>query len=158
VAPELAPPPDETAEQKAARMQRVIGSRVPDVRFLLDHLLHADLAISVDPARIGIVGHSFGGWTALAMHEVEPAIRAVVALAPGGAAMRRERGPEGQRAWLPLVGPEEGANIGEGKLCLTNTGLLMEARQENWLAIPGTGISPFKTKCRSWMFLGVESV
>ena len=39
VAPELAPPPDETAEQKAARLQGVIGSRVPDVRFLLDHLL-----------------------------------------------------------------------------------------------------------------------
>jgi len=30
------------------------------------------------------VGHSFGGWTALAGPEVEPRIRAVVALAPGG--------------------------------------------------------------------------
>ncbi len=88
VAPELAPPPDETAEQKAARMQGVIGSRVPDVRFLLDHLLRVGLpglGIFVDPARIGIVGHSFGGWTALAMPEVEPALRAVVALAHGGA-------------------------------------------------------------------------
>jgi predicted dienelactone hydrolase len=31
------------------------------------------------------VGHSFGGWTALAATGVEPRIRAVVALAPGGA-------------------------------------------------------------------------
>jgi dienelactone hydrolase len=30
------------------------------------------------------VGHSFGGWTALATPEVEGRIRAVVALAPGG--------------------------------------------------------------------------
>jgi dienelactone hydrolase len=30
------------------------------------------------------VGHSFGGWTALASPDVEPRIRAVVALAPGG--------------------------------------------------------------------------
>jgi pimeloyl-ACP methyl ester carboxylesterase len=66
----------------------VIGSRVPDVRFLIDHLLRVGLpglGIFVDPARIGIVGHSFGGWTALAMPKVEPAIRAVVVLAPGGA-------------------------------------------------------------------------
>ncbi len=38
----------------------------------------------VDPDRVGIVGHSFGGWTALAAPEVEPRIRAVVALGPGG--------------------------------------------------------------------------
>ena len=38
----------------------------------------------VDPDRVGIVGHSFGGWTALAAPDVEPRIRAIVALAPGG--------------------------------------------------------------------------
>lgn len=88
VAPELAPGADDTAEQKASRLEGLIRSRVPDVRFLLDHLLGGGLAgmgIFVDPARIGIVGHSFGGWTALAVPEVEPAVRAVVALAPGGA-------------------------------------------------------------------------
>ncbi|HEY1239305.1 MAG TPA: dienelactone hydrolase family protein [Bryobacteraceae bacterium] len=88
IAPELAPPQDETAQQRAARGQAMIDSRVPDVRFLLDHVHSAGLpalGISVDPTRIGIVGHSFGGWTALAVPGVEPAICAVVALAPGGA-------------------------------------------------------------------------
>ena len=36
------------------------------------------------PLQVGIVGHSFGGWTALAATDVESRIRAVVALAPGG--------------------------------------------------------------------------
>jgi predicted dienelactone hydrolase len=86
---------------------------VPDVRFLLDHLLSGgwepaaipdaavpdaavpdaavpdatapDAAVP-DPDRVGIVGHSFGGWTALSLPEVDPRIRAVVALAPGGSA------------------------------------------------------------------------
>jgi hypothetical protein len=35
------------------------------------------------------VGHSFGGWTALAVPDVEPRIRAVVALAPGGSSQPR---------------------------------------------------------------------
>jgi len=76
---------DETAEQK-------IASRVPDVRFLLDHLLDApgwDPDARLDPARVGIVGHSFGGWTALAAPDAEPRIRAVVALAPAGASRRK---------------------------------------------------------------------
>src|SRR5207237_2603487 len=52
-----------------------------------DHLLSGallDSQINLDSAQIGIVGHSFGGWTALAATEVERRIRAVVALAPGG--------------------------------------------------------------------------
>ncbi len=86
VAAELARRSDETAEQKAARVDGWIASRVPDVRFLLDHLLGSawDPTTRLDPARIGIVGYSFGGWTALAATEVETRIRAVVALAPGG--------------------------------------------------------------------------
>jgi dienelactone hydrolase len=87
-APELARPKSETEDQKKARWQAVIGSRVPDVRFLLDHLLNIADAwkseVELDRSRIGIVGHSFGAWTALATPEVEPRIRAVVALAPGG--------------------------------------------------------------------------
>jgi dienelactone hydrolase len=60
---------------------------VPDVRFLLDHLLAqgpVDATASVDRERIGIVGHSFGGWTALAAPVDDRRIKAVVALAPGG--------------------------------------------------------------------------
>ncbi|HEY0319564.1 MAG TPA: dienelactone hydrolase family protein [Pyrinomonadaceae bacterium] len=87
VAAELARKDSETDEQRAARVEAVIANRVPDIRFLLNHLLTGaawDSQVKLDATRIGIVGHSLGGWTALAATEVEPRIRAVVALAPGG--------------------------------------------------------------------------
>lgn len=87
VAEELARQRAETDEQKWARQQAWIASRVPDIRFLLDQLLDGaalDPEAKPDRARIGIVGHSFGGWTALAAPDVESRIGAVVALAPGG--------------------------------------------------------------------------
>lgn len=92
VAAELARRDGETDEQKRARLEAVIANRVPDVRFLLDHVLDGaawDSEARLDATRIGIVGHSFGGWTALAATEVERRIRAVVALAPGGASQRK---------------------------------------------------------------------
>ena len=82
---ELARKEGETEEQKTRRWEAVISNRVPDVRFLLDQVLSREAGLSVDPDRIGIVGHSFGGWTALALPEVDERIKAVVALAPGGA-------------------------------------------------------------------------
>jgi dienelactone hydrolase len=87
VAAELGRKVDETAEQKSARAEAWIANRVPDIRFLLDHVLNNAAwapEIELDPARIGIMGYSFGGWTALAATAVEWRIRAVVALAPGG--------------------------------------------------------------------------
>lgn len=93
VAPELARKVDETPEQKLARWKALIASRVPDIVFLIDHLLGranlfervpANAGATIDRTRIGIVGHSFGGWTALAATESEQRIGAVVALAPGG--------------------------------------------------------------------------
>jgi predicted dienelactone hydrolase len=84
VAPELARKDGETAEQKSARVEGWIANRVPDIRFLLDYLLLGEAKIRLDATRIGIVGHSFGGWTALAAPDMEQRIRAVVALAPGG--------------------------------------------------------------------------
>lgn len=92
IAPELARRGDETAEQRAARWDALIASRVPDVRFLLDQMLGgagSDAGVEIDAARVGIVGHSFGGWTALAAPDSEPRIRAVVALAPGGSSRPR---------------------------------------------------------------------
>ncbi|HUQ30640.1 MAG TPA: dienelactone hydrolase family protein [Pyrinomonadaceae bacterium] len=77
----------ESDEQKAARWEAVIANRVPDIRFLLDHLLSDGVWESeagLDAARIGIVGHSLGGWTALAATALDSRIRAVAALAPGG--------------------------------------------------------------------------
>jgi predicted dienelactone hydrolase len=87
VAVELARKDDETTKQKTARRRGVIADRVPDICFLLDHLLSGaawDSEIHLDPTQIGIVGHSLGGWTALATNEAESRIRAVVALAPAG--------------------------------------------------------------------------
>jgi dienelactone hydrolase len=87
VAAELARRDGETGAQKTARVEAVIANRVPDIRFLLAHLLSGAASgpdIRLDPARIGIVGHSLGGWTALATVAVEPRIGAVVPLAPGG--------------------------------------------------------------------------
>lgn len=87
VAAELARRDAETAEQKTARVEAVIASRVPDLHFLLDHLMSSaawDSEITLEPAQVGVVGHSFGGWTVLAATDGESRIRAVVALAPGG--------------------------------------------------------------------------
>jgi predicted dienelactone hydrolase len=87
VAVELARRDGETDEQKTARADAWIGNRVPDIRFLIDHLLNGaawNADITLDSTQIGIAGHSFGGWTALAAPDVERRIRAVVALAPGG--------------------------------------------------------------------------
>ena len=87
VAPELARKPDESDEQRDARTNAWMANRVPDLRFLIDQVLdRAPLGASLrlDPERVGVVGHSFGGWTALAATDVEPRIHAVVALAPAG--------------------------------------------------------------------------
>jgi dienelactone hydrolase len=91
VAPELGPHPGESAEQRSARTEAWIESRVPDVRFLLDHVLESArlLGATPDPDRIGLVGHSFGGWTVLAVPEVDDRIRSVVGLAPAGSSIRR---------------------------------------------------------------------
>jgi dienelactone hydrolase len=88
----MGPAPGETAEQKTARFQAVLASRVPDVRFLLNEVLSnkpLDPGAEIDPTQIGIVGHSLGGWAALAATEAETRIHAVVALAPAGASNPR---------------------------------------------------------------------
>ncbi len=95
VAARLAPAADETAGQRAARIDAVIAGRVPDVRFLLDFLLAGgaapgdDESAQADPERVGLVGHSFGGWTVLAVPEADDRVSAVVALGPGGSSRPR---------------------------------------------------------------------
>lgn len=81
VAPELAIPAELTPEQRIAQAMRTwVPARVPDIRFLIDQML----ASTTGHPPVGIVGHSFGGWTALAAPDDEPRIESVVALAPGG--------------------------------------------------------------------------
>jgi dienelactone hydrolase len=86
IAPELTRgAEDDTPGQLAARIQNIIGNRVPDVRFLLDHLLGGGAAaLGLSVTQVGLIGHSFGGWTVLATAGQEPRVRAVVAMAPGG--------------------------------------------------------------------------
>ncbi len=89
VAAQLGPSAGETAEDRAARTSAVIAARVPDVGLLLSGLLDSQSAparagLQIDASRIGLAGHSFGGWTALVVPEQDSRVRAVVALAPGG--------------------------------------------------------------------------
>lgn len=92
VASELMPRQDETEVQKKVRAEAWIANRVPDIRFLLDFLVSEsalDSGLRPDPDRIGIAGHSLGGWTALAATEADRRIRAAVALAPSGSSKPR---------------------------------------------------------------------
>ncbi|HTC89995.1 MAG TPA: hypothetical protein VK686_16925 [Bryobacteraceae bacterium] len=71
----------------AGNVEAFIANRVPDARFLLDFMLAGAIPCTARPDhdRIAIVGHSAGGWTALALPETDTRVQAVVALAPGGA-------------------------------------------------------------------------
>jgi predicted dienelactone hydrolase len=75
------------APETAGNLETLVANRVPDALFLLDTMLAGAIPCAARPEadRIAIVGHSFGGWTALAVPETDTRIQAVVALAPGGA-------------------------------------------------------------------------
>lgn len=65
----------------------LITARPADVSFMLDSLLKGDLG--VDPAhleseRVGMSGHSFGGWTTLQTTGLDKRIRAALPMAPAG--------------------------------------------------------------------------
>lgn len=64
-----------------------IDARPRDVGFLIDRVLDGtagDVAARVDAERIGMTGHSFGGWTTLAVTHADRRIRAALPLAPAG--------------------------------------------------------------------------
>ena len=64
-----------------------IAFRPDDIVFLLDAVLRdldPEIAALIDPERIGMTGHSFGGWTTLKIAGREPRIRAALPLAPAG--------------------------------------------------------------------------
>ena len=88
VALELARKDGESRAERSARIDAIIGNRVPDVRFLLDHLLARE-DLEIDAERIGLAGHSLGGWTVLATPEIDQRVRSVVAMAPGGSSNPR---------------------------------------------------------------------
>jgi dienelactone hydrolase len=77
-----AAPPD-TGEMLA----EFVEVRPADVQFLLDELLGGavqELIGMIDRERIGMSGHSFGGWTTLMVAGRDARIRAALPLAPAG--------------------------------------------------------------------------
>lgn len=74
-----------TTEQPGWRPQ-LAHWRLADVELLLAELPNAAASrgISVDSTRVGLSGHSFGGWTAMAAARRASRASAVVALAPAG--------------------------------------------------------------------------
>ena len=65
-------------------MHRFIQSRPADVSFVIDQMIAGSAGIEIDANRIGMSGHSFGGWTTLKTLEADQRIKAVVPLAPAG--------------------------------------------------------------------------
>ena len=88
-----------------ANIQRALagpeyGLRVADCRFVLDDCLKSKaLAPYIDPARIGLAGHSYGALTAQtiagqplgAQTLRDPRIKAVIALSPGATSQERAK-------------------------------------------------------------------
>ncbi|MBW2281404.1 MAG: alpha/beta hydrolase [Deltaproteobacteria bacterium] len=70
----------------AETIARFIEDRPADTSFVIDRVLAGDGAVQVDAERIGITGHSFGGWTTLETTGRDRRIRAALPLAPAGGA------------------------------------------------------------------------
>lgn len=71
----------------AALLHEFAAARPADAIAAIDQLLTGqagDLAAHIDESRIGITGHSFGGWTTLAVASRDPRVRAALPLAPAG--------------------------------------------------------------------------
>src|SRR4030095_401170 len=76
----------------AGLISAFIGARPLDVGFMLDQLLDGavgQIAPLIDRERIGMSGHSFGGWTTLMGTARDRRVRAALPLAPAG-------------GWMPL--------------------------------------------------------
>ncbi len=61
--------------QRPSDIARVIAA-------LVDDRIEADRRPAIDADRIGVAGHSYGGWTALKVPALEPRVRGVCCLAP----------------------------------------------------------------------------
>lgn len=70
-------------------VKEFIVARPLDIEFMVDQVLAGsvgDLAALIEPERVGMTGHSFGGWTTLAVTARDRRIRAALPLAPAGGA------------------------------------------------------------------------
>ena len=85
-------------------LSQFISARPLDALFVLDSIVQGGLPFTIDAQRIGMTGHSFGGWTTLATTARDERIRATLPLAPagGGGAMDDEAGPNPLKDELKL--------------------------------------------------------
>lgn len=74
-------------------MHRFIQSRPADASFVIDRMIGGDAGVKIDANRIGMSGHSFGGWTTLKTLENDDRIRAILPLAPAGGANGDDEDP-----------------------------------------------------------------
>lgn len=66
------------------RLNSFVADRPADVSFVIDRMMAGDAGLKIDPERVGVSGHSFGGWTTLASAGMDQRIRAALPLAPAG--------------------------------------------------------------------------
>lgn len=59
-----------------------IAARPAEVRLLIDAAADGRLGVTADTSRVAVVGHSFGGWTAVRAVPTDDRIAAIAALAP----------------------------------------------------------------------------
>src|SRR3989442_11111416 len=81
-------------------LREFVVLRPADVSFAIDHLLGTDGLVDAD--RIGMAGHSFGGWTTLTTTARDRRIRAAVPLAPAGGGNPPPGNPLREAGGLPL--------------------------------------------------------
>jgi predicted dienelactone hydrolase len=72
----------------AADRTEALANRPADLSFVLDQIIQFEsggdplLSGLIDASRVGLMGHSTGGWTVLTTAERDPRFRAVLAMAP----------------------------------------------------------------------------
>src|SRR5262245_5736502 len=77
------------SREPRAQLEEFVVARPADVTFMLDQVLGGGvdhLGALLDVERVGMTGHSFGGWTTLAVTARDRRIRAALPLAPAGGA------------------------------------------------------------------------
>ena len=77
----------------AELINRFMESRPVDASFVIDQMLAGASDLDIDGDRIGMSGHSFGGWTTLKTVETDTRIKAIVPLAPAGGGKVNDENP-----------------------------------------------------------------
>ena len=74
-----------------------------------------DGAVSGDPGKLGVMGHSMGGAAAITAAAADPAIKAVVAVTPTASKMALRAAAQVTAPGLLLIGADDTGNAGAGR-------------------------------------------